>query len=52
MIKQGLLNKEIAARLNLSSRTVENYRNAIYRKLNVNNTAGLLKVLDEVLDKE
>lgn len=52
MIKQGLLNKEIAARLNLSSRTVENYRNAIYRKLNVNNTAGLMKVLEEVLDKE
>lgn len=52
MIKQGLLNKEIAARLNLSSRTVENHRNAIYRKFDVNNTAGLLKVLDEVLDKD
>ena len=52
LIKQGLLNKEIADRLNLSSRTVENHRNAIYRKFDVNNTAGLLKVLDEVLDKE
>lgn len=48
MITEGLFNKEIAARLEISPRTVETHRNSIYRKLKVSNTAELIKVLDEI----
>lgn len=48
MISQGLLNKEIADKLHISLRTVQTHRNTIYRKLNVTNTAELIKALDEV----
>jgi len=43
LIVNGLANKEIAAQLNLSIRTVENHRNHLLQKLDVNNTAGLVK---------
>jgi len=43
LIVNGLTNKEIAAQLNLSIRTVENHRNHLLQKLDVNNTAGLVK---------
>jgi DNA-binding NarL/FixJ family response regulator len=41
LIAEGLYNKEIAARLNLGTRTVETHRERIMRKLNIRTTAGL-----------
>lgn len=43
LIAEGKLNKEIAALLNISIRTVENHRANIIRKLNINKTAELVK---------
>ncbi|MFC1539094.1 PAS domain S-box protein [Candidatus Latescibacterota bacterium] len=37
MIKKGLMNKEIANLLNISTRTIENHRKNIRRKLNIKN---------------
>ncbi|MDZ4663593.1 MAG: response regulator transcription factor [Bacteroidota bacterium] len=37
-----LTNKEIAARLNLSNRTVDGYRERILRKIRAKNTAGIV----------
>jgi len=37
LINQGLTNKEIASRLNLSVSTIDNHCKNIYRKLQVNN---------------
>lgn len=48
MIKQGLINKEIADRLNISLRTVQNHRSSIYRKLGVTNTAELINAFDKI----
>ncbi len=45
LLTQGLTNSAIAQRLNLTLKTVQNYRNGIYRKLRVHNTEGLLGVL-------
>ncbi len=42
-IKDGLSSKEIAEKLFLSSRTVEVHRSNILKKLNLKNTASLLK---------
>ena len=42
-IAEGLYNKEIAARLNISTRTVETHRERIMKKLDVHSTAGLTK---------
>ncbi len=41
LIAEGLYNKEIAARLNIGTRTVETHRERIMRKLNIHSTAGL-----------
>ena len=41
LIADGLSNKEIAARLEIGSRTVETHREHIMRKLNLHSTAGL-----------
>ncbi len=43
MIAEGLYNKEVAARLNISTRTVETHRERIMRKLDIHSTAGLTK---------
>ncbi len=43
-IAAGLSNKEIADKLSLSIRTVENHRNHLLQKLDVKNTAALVKV--------
>lgn len=43
LIVQGLSNQEIAARLFLSVRTVENHRFNLIQKLDVKNTAALVK---------
>lgn len=42
-IAEGLYNKEIAARLNISTRTIETHRERIMKKLDVHSTAGLTK---------
>ena len=44
---EELGNKEIAETLDIKVQTVRNYRAAIYRKLQVNNTVGLIKTLVE-----
>jgi DNA-binding NarL/FixJ family response regulator len=44
MIAEENTNNEIATKLFLSLRTVENHRNNLLNKLNVKNTAGLVKV--------
>ncbi len=41
LIAEGLYNKEIAARLNIGTRTVETHRERIMRKLGVHSAAGL-----------
>lgn len=38
---EGLLNKEIADRLGISTRTVETHRNNVYRKLDISNISEL-----------
>jgi DNA-binding NarL/FixJ family response regulator len=44
LILEENTNQEIANKLFLSLRTVENHRNNLLQKLNVKNTAGLVKV--------
>jgi len=44
-IKDGLASKEIAEKLFLSTRTVEVHRSNILKKLNLKNTASLLKFI-------
>jgi len=44
LVVDGRGNKEIAYRLQCSIRTVENHRYRLMRKLNVDSTAGLVKV--------
>lgn len=44
-IKDGLSSKEIAEKLYLSARTVEVHRSNILKKLNLKNTASLLKFI-------
>ena len=41
LVAEGLYNKEIAARLNIGTRTVETHRERLMRKLNIRSTAGL-----------
>lgn len=43
LIWSGLKNREIAARLNISVKTVEAHRATIMKKVRVSNTAQLLK---------
>ncbi len=52
LLVQGLINSSIAERLNLTLKTVQNYRNNIYRKLRVHNTEGLLNVLSQLESNE
>lgn len=42
-VAQGLANKEIAARLHISRRTVEAHRDSLARKLGIRTVAGLTK---------
>ncbi len=48
LITEGLTSHEIAERLYLSLRTVEKYRFALMQKLDVNNTASLVKTAIEM----
>lgn len=43
LIAEGLTNKEVACKLNLSVRTVETHRERVMRKLEIRNAAGLTK---------
>lgn len=45
-IKTGLSSKEIAAKLNISSRTVEVHRHNILKKLKLSNTAALINYIN------
>ncbi|WP_214319857.1 helix-turn-helix transcriptional regulator [Nonomuraea sediminis] len=45
LLRQGLSNRQIAARLRVSTRTVETHLGRIYRKLGVANRAGLVSRL-------
>ncbi|MEM7283406.1 MAG: response regulator transcription factor [Pseudomonadota bacterium] len=45
MILDGKLSKEIAAELGISQKTVDNHRSRLFRKLEVNNVAELLKTV-------
>jgi len=47
LIVEGLSNKEIASKLSISVRTVENHRNHLLQKFDVKNTAGLVKIAIE-----
>ena len=44
LLSQGLLNKEIAARLNFTEATIKQYNVHIYRKLSVNNRAEAIRL--------
>jgi len=48
LIATGLTSSEISERLCLSQRTIENHRFSLMQKLNVKNTASLLKVAMEM----
>jgi two-component system nitrate/nitrite response regulator NarL len=43
LIYEELNSREIAARLNISVRTVETHRKNIYRKTGISNMVGLIK---------
>jgi two-component system response regulator FixJ len=45
LVVQGLSNKEIALRLRISPRTVENYRAWVMEKMGVSNLAALVRVV-------
>ena len=44
MMMNGLLHKEIASRMNLSTRSVDYHLSKIYKKCNVTNKYNLLKI--------
>jgi two-component system invasion response regulator UvrY len=51
LVKNGLTNKEIAATLFLSTRTVETHRARILKKLGLKNSISLIKLInDSILD--
>ena len=43
LCRVGLLSKEIAQRLNISSRTVDNHKSNIFKKLGINNTLEMVQ---------
>ena len=42
---KGMINKEIAANLGISQRTVETHKNNIFKKLGINNTVELMRYM-------
>ena len=48
-IQDEKISKEIADKLNLSVRTVENHRRSLYQKLGVSNSAELIKSIGHFL---
>jgi two-component system response regulator DctR len=51
LLLQGVANRDIAERLSLSTRTVENHRAAAYRKLEVNSLEQLTAKFKSVADR-
>lgn len=49
---KGLLNKEIAEKLNISQRTVEVHKNNIFKKLGINNTVELVRYMQIIMREE
>jgi len=47
LVKNGLTNKEIAATLFLSTRTVETHRARILKKLGLKNSISLIKLIND-----
>ncbi len=43
LMVEGIRPKEIAARLDLSPKTVDTYRSSLMRKLDIHDVAGLVK---------
>jgi DNA-binding NarL/FixJ family response regulator len=43
LLASGLSNKQIAAKLNVSVKTIDDHRAKIMAKLNINNLPGLVK---------
>jgi len=50
-LAQGLVNKEVARRLNLADATVKNHIYRIYKKLGITSRAGLVRVLTRINHK-
>lgn len=48
---KGKLNKEIAAELGISQRTVETHKNNLFRKLGINNTIELMRYMQWYMNK-
>lgn len=48
LCSQGMLNKEIAAQLGISQRTVETHKNNLFRKLGINNTVELMRYMQKI----
>ena len=48
LCSQGMLNKEIAAQLGISQRTVETHTNNLFRKLGINNTVELMRYMQKI----
>lgn len=48
LCSKGLLNKEIAAELGISQRTVETHKNNLFRKLGINNTVELMRYMQKI----
>lgn len=48
LCSQGMLNKEIAAELGISQRTVETHKNNLFRKLGINNTVELMRYMQKI----
>ena len=48
LCSHGMLNKEIAAELGISQRTVETHKNNLFRKLGINNTVELMRYMQKI----
>lgn len=48
LLTQGLSNKEIAQKLGIGRRTVEDHRNAVFEKMRVRNAVELTRKILEV----
>ncbi len=52
LVSQGLSNKEIAARLNLSIYTIKNHKQLLFRKINVKSSIAMLNIVKSPWVKE
>lgn len=48
LVSQGLLNKQIAAKLDIAERTVQTHRTMVYRKLDAKNGIDVYKILNKL----